>query len=422
MSYSADATHDADVLRPLVDRYLKVATDPIQDQRRRLWADHFSLHPTRPPVLATFGMWNYWCQTVFGDDTLQCRSPVLREQERNLRMSLFHASYADDTVFEPWLVVPAERGGHGWEDVWGVRIRTVQSAEPGGAFHFDPVIANLDDDAKLVAPVHIIDEAVTQSRVDEVRAAVDGLLPVAVDRAPRAINFMGDIITQLCRLRGLEQVMLDMYENPAWLHRVLAFMRDGILASHAAAEAGGDFTLLDHHNQAMPYCHDLEWPRPDGGPRRCRQLWGFCAAQEMTLVSPAMHDEFVLQYQLPIMRRFGLMHYGCCEDLTRKIDMLRQVPNLRSIAVTPVADVAACAEQIGTDYAISWRPNPTDMVCAGWDELRIRRLIGEGLAACRGGFPHIHLKDIETLQGDITRLGRWVTIVRETIDLAWRDT
>ena len=165
----------------------------------------------------------------------------------------------------------------------------------------------------------------------------------------------------------------------------------------------------------MPYADELEPMRPNSGPRRRQDLWGFCAAQEFTLISPAFHDEFLFQYQMPIMAQFGLVHYGCCEDLTRKIDMLRQLKNLRSIAVTPTANVRRCAEQIGTDYVMSWRPNPTDMVCAGWDEARIRRIIRDGLAACRGGFVHIHLKDVETVQGDPTRLARWTRLVREVI-------
>jgi hypothetical protein len=126
-----------------------------------------------------------------------------------------------------------------------------------------------------------------------------------------------------------------------------------------------------------------------------------------------------LQYQLPIYAHFGLIHYGCCEDLGRKIGLLRQFKNLRSIAVTPVADVRLCAEQIGTDYVISWRPNPTDMVCCGYNEDRIRRIIGEGLAACKGGYPHIHLKDIETVEGDVTRLTRWVKSVRDVAERVW---
>ena len=74
----------------------------------------------------------------------------------------------------------------------------------------------------------------------------------------------------------------------------------------------------------------------------------------MNASHPSDIEEFLLRYQLPILRRFGLTAYGWCEDLTHKIDMLRQIPNLRRIAVSPFAGVARCAEQIGADYALSF--------------------------------------------------------------------
>ncbi|NLL83505.1 MAG: hypothetical protein GX230_04605 [Lentisphaerae bacterium] len=59
------------------------------------------------------------------------------------------------------------------------------------------------------------------------------------------------------------------------------------------------------------------------------------------------------------------------------------------------------------------------MVCCGYNEDRVRKIITEGLAACRGGFPHIHLKDVETLESDFTRMKRWTTLVRRIIDDVW---
>ena len=107
-----------------------------------------------------------------------------------------------------------------------------------------------------------------------------------------------------------------------------------------------------------------------------------------------MHGEFLLQYQLPILRQFGLAAYGCCEDLTRKIGMLRKIPNLRRIAVSPFADVARCAEQIGRDYVLSYRPSPSDMVGYGFNPERVRAILRRDLTACRdccvditGGWP-----------------------------------
>jgi hypothetical protein len=129
-----------------------------------------------------------------------------------------------------------------------------------------------------------------------------------------------------------------------------------------------------------------------------------------------MFDEFVVQYQLPIMVQFGLVHYGCCEDLSNKIKVLKQIKNLRSIAVTPVADVARSAEQIGADYVLSWRPNPTDMICAGFDRDRISAVLRWGLEAARGCCVHLNLKDIETVEGEPERIADWVRIARDVVE------
>jgi len=124
----------------------------------------------------------------------------------------------------------------------------------------------------------------------------------------------------------------------------------------------------------------------------------------------------MLQYQIPIMREFGLVAYGCCEDLTHKIDVLRQIPNLRRIAISPMADVARCAEQIGTDYVFSYRPSPADMVAYGFDPQRIREILTEDLLACSACHVDITLKDVETVERDPERIRRWVGLTREVIE------
>ena len=409
---------DKQVIRDMATRYAEIAALPIQEEKRTMWAEHFSLKRTRVPILATYGMWNVWCREVFGDSRMQCEDPFYRTYERDLRMRIFqHEVVGDDVVQEPWLTLAASVKG-GWGRLWGVEEHMHGSGVEGGAAAFDPPLKSWDDLDKLTVTHHEVDEEETARNLQKLSDAVGDILPIDVVRRPACSGFMADISTSIAKLRGLEPLMIDMYEHPQELHRLLAFMRDGILQNNREAEVAGHYSLTSGSNQAMPYAEGLERPRPNSGPRMRRQLWGFCAAQEFTLVSPAFHDEFLFQYQMPIYEHFGLVHYGCCEDLGRKIDMLRQLKNLRSIAVTPVADVRACAEQIGPDYALSWRPNPTDMICCGFSEARIRRIIGDGLAACQanGCTPHIHLKDIETVEGDTERLRRWVAIVRDVAE------
>jgi len=129
-----------------------------------------------------------------------------------------------------------------------------------------------------------------------------------------------------------------------------------------------------------------------------------------------MHDEFMYRYQMPILEHFGLVAYGCCEDLTNKIDMVRQLPNLRRIAVVPMADVAKSAELIGTDYVFSWRPNPADVMCCGFDRDRIRRIIREGMQAAKDCIVDITLKDVQTIEHEPWRLREWVRLVRDITD------
>jgi hypothetical protein len=215
--------------------------------------------------------------------------------------------------------------------------------------------------------------------------------------------------------------MYDMMDQPENLHKLLAFLRDGILRVYEQAEAAGDFGLYAHENQAMTYAEELEDPAPNTKGVKCRHLWGYAASQEYTLISPAMQDEFLLQYQLPILKKFGLTAYGCCEDLTNKIDMLRKIPNLRRIAVSPFADPEKCAEQIGGEYVLSYRPNPSRTVSCGFNPDMIKTELRGNLEIFKanGCHPDIILKDVESVENDPRRVREWVKLTRETIAETW---
>ncbi len=401
---------DRDLLRTLARRYVEVSRDPAQARRRDLWRNHNSLRRTMPLIYVRAFAWH-----ELPESRCQCTDPFLRQWEDWFRNRLFWASLGDDSVFEPWVPLPAVKETPP-EGLWGLPIRWIGRGQ-GCAGICDPPIKAPEDLERLAAPHHRVDEARTADLAGRLRDVFGDLLPVVIDRTPAYWNFNGDISTLLAQLRGLEQILWDMADRPAWLHQLLGRMRDGILTVHREAEQAGHWSLLSHYNQAMPYALELPDPAPRGPVCR-RELWCFLASQEFTGVGPAMFEEFMLRYQIPILQEFGLSAYGCCEDLTRKIDVLRQIPNLRRIAVSPMADVRRCAEQIGDRYVLSYRPSPSDMVGYGWDEPRVRRILREALSACRRNGCHVDitLKDVETVQGDSRRLSGWVQVTREIIE------
>jgi len=398
---------DRMILRDLAKQYLEICSDPIQETRRELWRRQNSLHGERPLIYVRAFAWAEMPQS-----RCQCKDPFYRQYENFFRYHLFWSTLKDDSIFEPWVTVHAVHKCTGW----GLEIPRTYSDEPRGSFKIDYPIKKPEDITKLRMPWHEIDEEETARKADKLADAIGDIITINIDRGPAYRMWTGDLSTDLGYLRGIENFMLDMIDNPAWLHRLVKFLADGVLKTHEEAERAGDWGLCAHQNQAMPYAEELPDPAPNVNGVKRSQLWGYMAAQEFTAVSPAMHEEFLLRYQLPILSKFGLVAYGCCEDLTHKIDMLRQIPNLRRIAVSPFANVARCAEQIGQDYVLSYRPSPTDMVGYGFDPERIRSILRRDLRACKGCHVDITLKDVETVQFDPTRVPKWVEITRRVID------
>jgi hypothetical protein len=407
------SAHSADVavLRDLAKRYAEAAAKPVHDERRDLWRRHNALESTRALIYVRW----FACRNEIIEPNLVCTDPFYRRFERQLREFLFQDAIGDDFILEPWIRLPAT---HVLPDDgrWGVPVRHVPTTEKGGSWMFDPPLKEPEDLEKLVTPRHEIDEDATQQDAERLGEAIGDIIQVCVDRRPAWFMWTADISTELAQLRGLEQMMWDMVDNPEWLHRLLAFLRDGVLAAHEQAEQAGDWRLCDQENQAMPYAKELDDPGADPTPVKRKQLWTFCASQETTEVSPAMFDEFMLSYQIPIIEKFALSAYGCCEDLTHKIDRLRRISNLRRIAVTPWADLRSCAEQIGRDYVISWRPSPAEQVCSGFDPEHVEKTVRTALETAAGCHVDITLKDVETVQGRPERLVEWTKIVRRVID------
>lgn len=404
---------DKAILRELAKRYRDICAHPVQKDRRDLWRKHNSLMRTRPLIYVRSGeAWN----EIPAVTERACIDPLFRRHEGFFRAMLFQETIGDDYIFEPYLTVQAAYTLPG-RGVWGIEthVETSDSEEGGKNFYHNAPIRTHDDARSMTVPEHRIDEKRTQEDLARITDAVGDIIPVVLSRAPFWRHWNADISTEFTKLRGMETLMMDMYDDPVWLHRMLAFMRDGILKAHAEAERAGDWQLCDSINQAMSYAEEL--PDPSAGavsvPRS--KLWAHVAAQELTLISPAMHDEFMLQYQIPIMEKFGLVAYGCCEDLTEKIDILRKVKNLRRIAVAPRANVRKCAEAIGSDYVFSWRPNPAEMVCCGYNEENIKRIVRTAFADADGCHIDITLKDVQTVEHDPTRLARWVHAVRDVI-------
>lgn len=107
-------------------------------------------------------------------------------------------------------------------------------------------------------------------------------------------------------LRGIEQLMLDMYDEPENVHALMRFLTDNQLHIFRQMEASGYLTDNNgnHYVASGGTGHRCQ-AVTDPTHVRLSDLWGFGVAQEFSEISPAMHQEFGVQYQNEVMALFG---------------------------------------------------------------------------------------------------------------------
>lgn len=402
---------DREILRRLAGEVAELAARPIESEKQQLWAKHNALEPTRPLIFCDPE--NGWNEIITADQ-IQCENLLARQWEMHLRKEIFWgAEMKDDYTIQPYFDVP-----HIHDEIsWGLKETRI-GGEDGGAFTWTSPIKTEADVEKLHSPEIRVDYAATEKLLGLASEIFGDLLTV---RAKTLWWWSLGMTRLLSELRGLQQIMFDMYDNPDLIHRIMAILRDGTISMLDSLEEQG---LLSHNcDGTYVGSGGLGWsdelPVPDSnGNVRCANMWGFCESQETVGISPDMFAEFVMPYQKPILERFGLSCYGCCEPLDKRWHVVKEIPNLRRVSVSPWADKEKMAEQLEDKYIYSLKPSPTDLAMPTFDEDRIRAGLREILQMTKNNRLEMIMKDNHTIGNDPQRVIRWVQLAREESERA----
>jgi len=397
---------EKDLLRDLAKRVAEIAAHPRHRQRAEMWKKHNRLEKVKPMVLVFPE--GSWCE-LLPDSVLQVSDPFWRHYEWHLRHLIYRWEHLrDDNVIDPTIRVGLVHANSGW----GLPIESVPSPKARGAWGFKPAILEPEDAEKMKVPEIQVDEKQTQENYAAVNEVLGDILPV---RLHRRIWVNTSLIGILARLRGLDQIMVDMCDRPQWVHRVMSFMAEATERMMDQIEQMGALELNNGADYVgsggVGYTNELPQPDFDGKHVRWRDLWGFAEAQEFELVSPQMLEEFVVQYQARLLKRFGLNCYGCCETLTHKFGVVKQIPHLRRISIGPRSPLRPAAEALEDKYILSWKPNPAELA-RDFDPERIRRILRQGLEVTKGCVVEVILKDLHTVNEEPYRLTEWVKIAQ----------
>jgi len=408
------STADRTIIRDLARRVADVAALPIQRRRIAEWKRHNALKGPRPMILLfPEGAW----RELLPDATLRCENADARGIEYNLRMRLYeHEHFRQDKPIEAeWIVHK-----HVHSTGWGLEAQWHHSSEATGARTFDPIINSPADLKKIRTPRFSVDEAASRASLQFAQDLLGDLLHV---RQVGVQHISFHMVGQYTSWRGLAETMMDMAENPGMVHEAMTIMRDAEESRLRQYVQLGLLTLNNdgtyHNSGGLSYSDEL--PRPDfNGTVRYGDMWGSSETQEFALVSPEMHEEFALRYEKPLLANFGLNGYGCCEDLTRKLDDVLTIPNIRRISISPWSDVDRCAEQLKNKAIFSWKPHPAH-VAGGFHADAVRAYIRHTIEVCKqnGCTLEMILKDTHTCDGAVDRFDKWTQIAEEEVARAY---
>ena len=401
------------MLRPLAQRYAEIAHLEIQKERIERYYRTNSMEEVRPVVLIDEVPWG-----EINDAELrnQCEHEELLWIEERLRRSLYQWDHFQvDFVIPPVFRVEKRIRSSGiGMDVDEIQIQA-DTGTYAAAHEYKDQLQTDKDLERLKIPRITYDREGTERAAAVAEDVFSEFLPVEVT----GTTFLYHIWDQISLYRGVDALLTDLAQRPDFMHRTA---RKFMEIAAATLDQYLDLDLLDT-NPLILHCTPAcarELPAPDfSGKVRAKDIWGRCAAQIFSAVSPQMHDEFDLAYNQELFGGCGLVYYGCCEPLDTKIDLLRKrFKNLRKISVTPWADPETAARNIRSDFVLAAKPNPAYVATPVYHAEPVEREISRYLDACErhGTTCEFVLKDISTIANNPRNLTQWADTVARVID------
>ena len=394
-------------LRALAEEVAGLAALHTMNEKRELWRRHNRLERGRPVVFCDPE--NGWNE-IITERQLQCRTKIARRWEMNLRKEIFWGDeMGDDRPVEACFNVPYTSSA----DDWGLEIK-YHKPEQLGSYVWESPIQNYADDLKRIHPLTFeIDWEVSAGCYELAKELFHGILTV---RQKGTWWWSLGITYPAILLRGMQNMFTDFRDYPNELKYLFATISEGYMNKLDYLEANN---LLSLNNDGTyvgsgGYGYSDELPQVDfNGRVRCRDLWGFTESQESVGVSPRMYEEFIFPFEQPIMDRFGLTCYGCCEPVHSRWSVVKRHSRLRRVSCSAWANLEKMAEYLGGDFILSLKPNPAALAVSNPDWDANRSYLRRAIDVAGGGCLEIIMKDNHTLANRPENAVEWVRIAMD---------
>ncbi len=409
--------HDCNILRTLGGNLANIAALPIHKKKAEMWQHMNDLHADRPMVWINEIPWH---EMNYNDElTIFCTHPWAQDLERHMRRTIYQWNHfpADMVVEEhlecPLVIHSTDFGIHEDVDI----VKTDERNEIVSR-HFQVQITSLQDIEKIKMPKVYHYENATETAYSTMQELFKDIIPIHKVGQTHIWFTPWDY---LIRWTGVQEAMFALVDDPemidaavermvdAWMVELDQFIEQNLLSLDSANTRIG----------SGGYGYTNQLPRDDFNPAHVmpHNMWGCSNAQIFSDVSPDMHWEFAMNHDLRWLKRWGLTYYGCCEPLQNKLHLLKRIPNLRKVSVSPWNDYKKILPPLLEEYVASIKPNPAIFAESGWNPKEAEKNLTRSIEAAEGcNNIEFIMKDISTTRYRPQLLWEWADIAMRIVE------
>jgi hypothetical protein len=412
--------HDIDILRSLAETIAEIAESPENKGKKELWYKFDNGTADRPMVLAeAFGVVDP--NSPLAGLGYQCKDMSALAVEGIMRHQIYLSQVLrDDHVVEPyydvpWVIYTSDYG------VQPIEHKTENNGRMTSK-KWDPPIKDLDADFHKLHPrTFEVDRETTFAQKEKLHRVFGDILPIRIRNMFAGFQWTMGMTMTAMMLHGLENLMYSVIDNPDGLRRLMKFLCEDHLAYANWLEKEGLLTLNNENDYigsgSLGYTQELpRFEKQGKTPVRLEDVWVLLESQETVGIGPKQFEEIFFPYQLRLAEKFGKCYYGCCEPVEKRWHIIKKIPNLSRVSVSPWADQKFLAEALGKNIVFSRKPSPTLISTEHFCQDAIEKDIRDTIAIARDCRLEIVMKDVHTLNNEPDRLPKWVDIARKVID------
>jgi uroporphyrinogen-III decarboxylase len=365
-------------LNSLIEKVEKQIKDPRYQELGSFWKKFHSFQePNKVPIRVTLTM-RFYAQNLGLNLVDHYRKPE-KYIEDSLRILRFqHEEILDDRVKKGMVVTFGE-----------VFESSLFGSKPTFKSDMDPLLGapviKTEEDLERLEYPDFYKSGLMPKVIETYEAAekiLKGKIPVFFerwDRSPWGVAF---------HLRGLQNLLEDVYERPEFAHRLLAFITESRMRWEKEKER-----YLGVKTESASLNND---------------------EVHAAILPPEVYEEFAFPYEKNLGEFYpsGIFYFHSCGNITPFLDHIASIRGLRVLHISPVTDFSVAIRKFGKKFVFQKRLDPLNDL-EGCDdevmELRIRENLKEGRKAVMELDPG-PIQDVP-----LERAKAWINLARKAI-------